>query len=226
VTGRRRPTRVSDLSAEWRALREWATRAADLPLADEQLDQLRAYLKTLLLWNRKLALVSQSAPAQIINKHIADSLFAASRCVDGEAVADLGSGAGFPGLPIAIARPASRVTLIESRGRKASFLEEARRATAARNVVVCHARIEALAIDAEHRARYPVVTARALTDMDAFLTLARPLICLGGRAVAMRSVGEPDPERAIDMDAIHYQLPDGTPRRLLVVSEASLRAAD
>lgn len=215
---------MSDLSAEWRTLREWTASAAGLALSDDQLEQLRVYLDTLLLWNRKLALVSQREPAQIINKHIADSLFAASRCVDGEAVADLGSGAGFPGLPIAIARPASRVSLVESRGRKASFLDEARRAAAARNAVVCHARIETLAVDAQHRARYPVVTARALASLDEFLTLARPLLSVGGHAIAMRSVGESDPDEPIHMDVIRYQLPDGTPRRLLVVSESSLRA--
>jgi 16S rRNA (guanine527-N7)-methyltransferase len=209
---------VPDLSAAWRALGEWTASAADLTLSAAQLSQLRAYLETLLLWNRKLALVSQQNPAQIITKHIADSLFIASRCTDGESVADLGSGAGLPGLPIAIARPSSRVCLVESRGRKVSFLEEARRIAAVRNAQVCHARIETLASDPTHRGGYAVVTARALTSLDEFLALARPLLAPGGRAIAMRAIGEDESSSA---ETIHYELPDRTPRRLLLVKLAS-----
>ena len=205
------------LSSEWCALVEWAAAKASLVLAPAQIDQLRAYLDTLLLWNRKLALVSQRDPEQILTKHFADSLFAASHCSDGEAVVDLGSGAGFPGLPIAVSRPASPVCLIESRGRKVSFLEEACRAASIRNTTVRNARIETVAAEPAHHQRYAVATARALARTDRLLALARPLLAPGGRAIAMRSVGEAldgDPPGA---EEIRYELPDGTPRRLLIV---------
>jgi len=208
---------MHDLTARFAALCEWTTAVAGLALSTGQRRQLSSYLDALLLWNRKVALVSQRDPAQILIKHLADSLYAAARCADGEAVVDLGSGAGLPGLPIAIARPTSRVSLIESRGRKASFLEEARRATGARNAVVCHTRIEAAALDPEHRARYAVVTARALTSLSALLSLARPFLSPGGRVVAMRSTGERAEDSAGELETIAYELPDGTPRRLVVV---------
>ena len=200
----------------WRVLQDWVALRTDLAISPGQWAQLRIYLDTLLAWNRKLALVSQRDPTQIIDKHVADSLFVAAHCVDGEAVIDLGSGAGFPALPIAISRPASRVCLIESRGKKASFLEEVRRAASIRNAVICHARIDAVASDVKHRSQYVVATARALTSTARFLSLARPFLAPGSRAIAMRSAEETkDPEKMI-LEPIRYELPDGTPRRLLI----------
>jgi 16S rRNA (guanine527-N7)-methyltransferase len=206
--------------SDWNALREWSERVAGLPLSDPQLDQLRAYLDVLLFWNRKMALVSQSDPAVILAKHFADSLFVAARCTSAAAVADLGSGAGFPGIPIAIAAPSARVCLIESRAKKASFLDAARRATSAHNVLVCNTRIEALAADPAHRARYAVVTARALSGLRDLLDQSRLFLAPGGRTLAMRSVGEQIPDLP-QVEDVTYRLPDGTPRRLLIVPAAA-----
>jgi 16S rRNA (guanine527-N7)-methyltransferase len=206
-----------DLSSEWRALSEWTADTCGLVLGTGQVDQLRAYLDTLLLWNRKLALVSQRDPVEIMRKHFADSLFAASFCIDGEPVVDLGSGAGFPGLPIAVARPTSRVCLIEARGKKVSFLEAARRAASVRNATVHHARIESIAGEPEHHQRYVASTARALTSTDQLLALARPLLTPGGRLIAMRSVNEGEDKDPPGAEVVRYELPDRTPRRLLIV---------
>lgn len=205
-------------AADWRDLTEWCA-ARGFALSSIQIDQLRVYLETLLLWNRKLALVSQSDPTQIIHKHLADSLFAALHCVDGEAVVDLGSGAGFPGVVVAILRPASTVCLIESRGKKASFLEQACRATQARNTNVCNARIESVAADPKHRGQYAVATARALANTTEVLKLAAPLLAAGGRVIAMRAANENPGEDAPAAESVQYDLPDGTPRRLLIVRQ-------
>lgn len=202
---------------DWDALAHWSAVSAGCVLTVAQVDQLRVYLDTLQLWNRKLALVSQQDAGQIIDKHVADSLFAAGQCGSVDAVIDLGSGAGFPGLPIAIAHPHTRVSLVEARGKKASFLEEACRAAAIRNAVICHARIETLADDDEHRGRYDVVTARALTSLAEFLDMARPFLTQGGRAIAMRAVGESHESEPPGAQTVAYQLPDGTPRRLVIV---------
>jgi 16S rRNA (guanine527-N7)-methyltransferase len=198
--------------SEWRQLIDWCA-AFGLHLARAQIDQLQAYLDVLQLWNRKLSLVAQTDPAQILWKHFADSLFVAGQCADRETLVDLGSGAGFPCLPIAIARPALRARLIESRGKKASFLEQACHVASIHNATVFNARIEMLSGQASHRGCCTVVTERALTDNARFLALAMPFLRPGGRAIAMRSVHEPfDPA----LEEIRYELPDGTPRRLLI----------
>lgn len=203
-------------AVDWAALAAWSAATAGLELDRAQLDRLAAYLDTLLLWNRKVALVGQRDAAAIVDKHFADSLFVAGQCADSESVIDLGSGAGFPGLPIAIARPSSRVCVVEARGKKASFLEEVCRTASIRNAVVCNARSEGLAGDPAHRGRYTAATARALSSTDEFLSMARPFLASGGRAIAMRSVGEPRASEPVGAREVLYELPDGTPRRLLI----------
>ena len=204
-------------SVDWKALADWATATAGIALTGEQLAQLRAYVDVLMLWNRKLSLVSQREPGDILAKHVADALFCASRCTAHEAVVDLGSGAGFPGLPIAITRPGARVCLVESRGKKATFLEEACRIASIHNVSVYHGRIEACAAEPGHRTRYTAATARALTSTAEFVALARPFLAPGGRAIAMRSVTESRSGEPPDAEEMAYTLPDGTPRRLVIV---------
>ena len=204
---------TSAQATDWRQLVDWSF-AHGIAICDSQLDQLRSYLDVLLLWNRKIALVSQSDPKQIISKHFADSLFVASRCPDEGRIVDLGSGAGFPGLPIAIARPKARVCLIESRGKKASFLEHASQVTAARNAEILHRRIESVAHEDGFRASFVVATGRALTSATQFFALAGTFLGPGGQTIAMRSLESwPLPP---DIEEIRYTLPDGSPRRLLI----------
>jgi 16S rRNA (guanine527-N7)-methyltransferase len=201
--------------AEWKALRQWARTATGLELGDPAVDQLRRYVELLRVWNRKLALVADDDPTVVLHRHVADSLFAAAHCRDARAVADLGSGAGFPGLVIAITWPATRVTLIEARGKKVSFLEEACRTAGIRNAEPIHGRIEAVSREARHRSAYDCVTSRALADLDVLRSLARPLARENCRLVAMRSASAAVPAGA---DRIDYTLPDGTPRTLVIVA--------
>jgi 16S rRNA (guanine527-N7)-methyltransferase len=206
-------------SANWLGLRDWTRSTAGLQLSQHQIDQLQTHLELLLLWNRKMALVSQSDPVVIVAKHFADALFVAGQCANGETVADLGSGAGFPGLSIAIARPRSRVCLMESRRKKATFLAEVARIAGIDNAVVYHGRIEAAAGDrAEHAHRYQVATARALTSTAAFWRLAVPLLAPAGRGIVLKSARDEEASPSGCTSAtLGYQLPDGTARKLVIL---------
>lgn len=205
----------------WERLATWAGTTAGLDLSARQQAQLADYVNALLFWNSRIALISVAGADELVSRHIADSLFAAAHCRKGAAVADLGSGPGLPGIPIAIAHPESRVCLMESRGKKASFLAEAARLSDVRNVRVFHGRIERAAVDSDHTGRYRVAIARALTRTRELLALARPLLGEGGRIIAMKSVREelPAGERG---ETIDYELPDGTPRRLLVMARRAV----
>ena len=198
--------------ADWQALREWSRIAAGLDLSDAAIDQLQRYVELLRVWNRKIALVSRDDPAVVLDKHVADSLFAAAYCRDAGAVVDLGSGAGFPGLVIAIAWPATRVALIEARGKKVSFLEEACRTAGITNAEPIHGRIEAVSSEPRHRAAYDRVTSRALADIELLRSLAQPFAGEACRLLAMRSTAAEVPEGA---ERTGYVLPDGTPRTLI-----------
>lgn len=162
-------------------LRATQTRTDELPILDDrQLAQLSAYLRTLLLWRRRMALISTSDPVLIAEHHIVDSLHVAPYLAPDCRFADIGSGAGLPGIPLAIALPMSRVTLIESRRKKANFLRAACRAAELRNVSVAEERAEAIA------GRFDAVVCRALGDLSLFLDLATKLLFPAGVAIAMK----------------------------------------
>jgi 16S rRNA (guanine527-N7)-methyltransferase len=219
---------MTELESALRDLEELAARFG-LWLDERRLGQLRIYIERLMLWNSRVALVSQAAPRQIVCKHFADSLFAARRCNDSDRIVDLGSGAGFPGLVIAIAMPEVSVCLVESRRKKVSFLHEVIAAARVNNARPVEARIERLSDDKRYRCCYTVAFSRALSSLVEFLRLARPLLGDDGRAIAMKGPrhGEelagldPRTEGFAQPDVTYYNLPDGSERYLLEFRRAS-----
>jgi 16S rRNA (guanine527-N7)-methyltransferase len=163
----------------------WA-RAQKATIDDRQLEQLESYLENILLWNRRVALVSQKDPRFIVEKHFADALVAATHCRGANAVVDIGSGAGFPGIIIAVQCPATRVTLVESRQRKASFLVDTVRATGLTNVEVVADRVETVVGQRDRAGAYGIAIARALGSVTILLEYSRALLGATGRAIAMK----------------------------------------
>lgn len=131
-----------------------------ITLSDEQLGQLEAHWLLLSLWNRRLNLTRIDMLAEAVERHYGESLFLASHLPGGPLrIADLGSGAGFPGFPIAVARPDCQVTLVESHQRKAVFLKEAARS-------LCNVRVAAKrAEDVQESFDHVVVRAVAWCDI-------------------------------------------------------------
>lgn len=148
----------------------------------DQIDKLKKYLEVLLLWRSRIALISTADPVLLVEHHILDSLHVAEHIPERARVADIGSGAGLPGIPLAVARPQALFTLIESRRRKANFLREARRLAGLQNVQVVEARAE----EALRPASFDVIVSRALGAVDEFLDHGGRLLVAGGVAVAMR----------------------------------------
>ena len=162
--------------------REAAAFGISIPTDARQ--RFQVYLDTLLLWRSRLSLTAASSAQQIIHRHILDS-FAIVRFVKaGSCVADIGSGAGFPGIPVAIVCPAARVVLIESRRKRANFLREVVRKIELANVEVLDQRAESLGPG--HRCSFDLVVSRALGSVVEFLALAAPLLKPSALAVAMK----------------------------------------
>jgi 16S rRNA (guanine527-N7)-methyltransferase len=129
--------------------------------------QLLLYLDLILKWNAKLNLTAIRAPEDIVRRHFGESLFAATHLLPCSSLLDFGSGAGFPGLPIQLAHPTLPVTLAESQGKKAAFLQEAVR-TLQLPTQVWPARVESLPA---HRT-FDTVTLRAVDSMPSALAAA------------------------------------------------------
>lgn len=152
----------------------------DAVLASPLLD----YLALLARWNATYNLTAVRDPAEMVPKHLLDSL-AMQPFVRGlTSLADLGTGPGLPGIPLAIATPALQVTLVESNGKKARFLREAVRQLRLANVLVAESRIEAF----RPEATFDAITARALATLPQILALGGHLPGPDGRLLAMKGV--------------------------------------
>jgi 16S rRNA (guanine527-N7)-methyltransferase len=139
----------------------------------------RTYTELLLKWNRSISLTSVTDVEQILRFHFGESLFALSMLpVEKSRLADVGSGAGFPGIPLAMTSPSLTVTLIESNAKKYAFLNEVIRELKLRNVTALHSRMEE--IKAPTRA-FDIVSARALGKFEDLLWWAQKELALGGR---------------------------------------------
>ena len=152
-----------------------------------QLEQVSAYLDLLLKWNAKMNLTAVRAPEEIITRHFGESFSAAALLLGGAnsktaSVIDLGSGAGFPGLPIAIYAPKSRVTLIESQNKKATFLKEVVRSAGVHNATVFVGRGE------DYTERAELVTLRAVERFASAVRTAAELVTPAGRLGLMIGV--------------------------------------
>ncbi|RPE79926.1 16S rRNA (guanine(527)-N(7))-methyltransferase RsmG [Vulcaniibacterium tengchongense] len=153
------------------------------------------YLALLARWNRTYNLTAVRDPREMVAKHLLDSLamhpFVDALLAQGGALADLGTGPGLPGIPLAIVKPGLRVTLVESNGKKARFLREATRALGLAQARVAESRIEAL----DEPGAYAAITARALATLAQILQLGGHLLAPHGRLLAMKGA-HPDEEIA------------------------------
>lgn len=141
---------------------------------------LAQYLRELEKWNAAYNLTAVRDPAMMVTRHVVDSL-AILPFVSGR-VLDVGSGAGLPGIPLAIARPELKVTLLDSNGKKTRFLRHVQRTLNLRNVEVVEARVE----DYEPPAPFNVVVGRAFSSLGEFFGKTARLCASGGRLVAMK----------------------------------------
>lgn len=190
-------------------------------LSAAQLAAFQSYIEAILLWRTRISLTGALSPSVIVEEHILDSLSIAPMIHTAERVADLGSGAGFPGIPVAIVRPQAAIGLVESRRKRASFLREAVRICKLDNVQVVENRAELLR--ARTDIEFDLIVSRAVWKVPEFLDIAGPLLRIGGRAVAMKSpqgLAEVGSHAAFHSPEIFcYRLHDRIERRLLVFTK-------
>lgn len=154
-------------------------------------EPLACYLALMLRWNAAYNLTAIRDPREMVIKHLLDSLAMAPAVAALPTLADLGTGPGLPGIPLAIATPGLRVTLVESNGKKARFMREALRTLGLGNAEVAESRIEAL----DRPGQFAAITARALATLPQILALGGHLVAPDGVLLAMKGA-RPDEEIA------------------------------
>src|SRR5262245_19967859 len=166
-------------------------------LDQKQLEQTSAYLDLLLKWNARTNLTSLREPGEIVKRHFGESFFAAKHLLPAgtaESVIDLGSGAGFPGLPLAVFAPTAQVTLLESNAKKAAFLNEVIHALQLSNVKTVRQRGE------DHQGQADLVTMRAVEEFSKSAAVALGLVRDGGRLALMIGAAQVDTAKALMPD--------------------------
>jgi len=152
------------------------------PLSVDQLSIISTYIDLMLKWNRVVNLTAIRQPEQVVRRHFGESLFAARHLLAPDAtdsVIDIGSGAGFPGVVLKIFAPSIRLTLVESRGKKAIFLRELARTLHLSDVRVVQGRAERFQESAA------LITFRAVEKFESILCTAASLVAPGGRLGAL-----------------------------------------
>ena len=212
--------------AQTHLLREGA-RCLGLELSGENLARFAIYLEEIQRWSKVTDLVAQPDPETVIRKHLLDSLAVSALVPPDSRLLDLGSGAGFPGLVLAIVGAAREVALVEARRKRVSFLKEVVRRTQAMNVRVYEGRAEVLAAEESLRAHFGVVITRATWTLKEFLRLAGPFVVDSGVALAMKG---PQGEKELSelepylqtvgfclQNRHAYTLPCGTEKRQVII---------
>ena len=155
-----------------------------IPLTGEAREKLLQYAALLTKWNRTYNLTAIRGKSEIVIQHVLDSLSVLPHLPVGESLADVGSGSGAPGLPLAIARPQWQVTLNEANGKKAAFLRQAAIELALPNVAVHEGRVEAW----RPARQFDVVISRAFAELSLFIRVCRHLVSEQGWLAAMKGV--------------------------------------
>lgn len=190
-------------SAPWQRFLRDQGRAMGLDISAEQAGQLGRHAAELERWNQKINLTAITDPFEAAVKHFLDSLAPVQWIPAGAVLLDIGSGGGFPGLPLKIHRPDLPITLVEATGKKVSFLTQVIRLLELDGIQALHGRAEAPEDFPGLPGACDVVICRALAALDKFVVLAHPFLRPGGRLIAMK---QENPDREIaDLDRLTFE---------------------
>lgn len=166
---------------------ESGVRELGFEISPSQSASLLSYLEQLDVTNRSFNL-TRIPREDYVKLHLLDSLTALTCLPTGEklSIIDIGTGAGFPGVPLAALLPGASVTLLDSTAKKVRFAADTAAACGISNCLGLHARAEAIAHEPKHRQRYDVVTSRAVAAFSTLIELMLPLVKVGGRVIALK----------------------------------------
>ncbi len=167
------------------------TQRIGIKLNKNQIEIFSLYLDLLIEWNQKINLTSLKNPQEIIIKHFLDSLTCIKAIdlysnIDKNSIVDIGTGAGFPGIPIKIVCPSIELFLLEARKKKSIFLEKLTKELNLKQVQILKGRAETFGRCTEHREKYDIVISRAVAPLNILSEYCLPLVRVGGLFIAQK----------------------------------------
>lgn len=160
----------------------------NISLLKEQYGQFYAYMELLIEWNEKMNLTAITEPKEIILKHFVDSLTIAKYVEEGKSIIDMGTGAGFPGIPIKIYRKDVKAVLADSLNKRIKFLDEVIDKLKLENVETIHCRAEELGKNKQYREKFDYATSRAVANLSTLSEYLMPFVKLNGKCIFMKTI--------------------------------------
>lgn len=160
----------------------------NIEISEKQLNQFYNYMNILIEWNKVMNLTNITEPEEIIQKHFVDSLTILKSIKENDSIIDVGTGAGFPGMPIKIVFPETRITLLDSLNKRIKFLEEVTNKLELKNIETIHGRAEEVAHNKNYREKYDIAIARAVAPLNVLSEYLLPFVKIGGYAICMKGV--------------------------------------
>lgn len=158
----------------------------EVNLTEEQISKFITYKELLKEWNQKINLTAITEDNEIVLKHFVDSLTVLKYIHQNANIIDVGTGAGFPGIPTKIARKDVSVTLLDSLNKRINFLNDVIEKTNLENIKKVHGRAEDFGQNKEYRERYDIAVARAVANLSTLTELCLPFVKVGGSFIAMK----------------------------------------
>lgn len=175
------------INEQYKILLENGAKKYDISLTEEQVKKFSLYAKLLKEWNEKINLTAITDDEGIVIKHFLDSL-SLLPSIQGESpkIIDIGTGAGFPGIPLKIAGEKYKVTLLDSLDKRVKFLNEVCSSLSLKNISAIHGRAEDFGADKKYREQYDIAVARAVAALPVLLEYCLPFVKIGGVFIAMK----------------------------------------
>ena len=159
----------------------------DFQFSVEQLERFFTYMELLIEWNEKMNLTAIIKPEEIILKHFIDSITILKQIKDGETLVDVGTGAGFPGIPLSIMNSTLKITLVDSLNKRLIFLQEVINQLNLENVEIVHARAEEFGQNKKYREKFDIATSRAVANLSTLSEYLIPLVKIDGKVISMKA---------------------------------------
>lgn len=155
-------------------------------LEEEQIEQFYQYEKLLLIWNEKINLTAITKPEEIILKHFIDSMTIAKYIGANKKLIDVGTGAGFPGIPLKIIRKDIKITLLDSLNKRVQFLNEIIKQLKLEEIETVHGRVEEFGKNKKYREKFDYATSRAVANLTTLSEYLLPLVKIEGKCICMK----------------------------------------
>ena len=158
----------------------------NIKINDEQIKKFMNYMNLLLEWNEKINLTAITQPDEVKLKHFVDSLTVLKYINDDDKVIDIGTGAGFPGIPLKIMKGNTKITLLDSLNKRINFLNIVIETLNLRNIQAIHGRAEEIARNKLYREKYDVAVSRAVANLSILTEYMLPFVKVGGKCICMK----------------------------------------